>query len=109
MNKSEWNIIEYNDKKDLIIVECYAKIKNNLTNEIRIYKTKECFFYEEDELPSVFNWQENNYSCDCNRHIFWLRANNEYNDEDFECSEGKFSVNLYNSKNDKCYYKEFEE
>lgn len=107
MRIEDWNIIECED--NLQTVECYAKIRNNLTGEIRICNTKEHFFHKEDEFPSVFNWEENNYSCDCNRYIFWLRANNEYNDQETKCSDGKFSVNLYNSKNNECYYKEFEE
>lgn len=87
-----------------------AEIKNNITGEVREYETEEIFEIGE-EHPSVFNWEENNYVCDCNRLLFFKRALNEEElDEDWEaeCSRGKFSVNLKNKKDGKVYYREFE-
>jgi hypothetical protein len=37
---------------------------------------------EELEHGIVFNWSENNYSCDCNRRILWYRAKGEEPPED---------------------------
>lgn len=91
-----------------IWVECIAEIKNNSTGEIVEYETEEILDFD-SEYPSVFNWEENNYSCDCNRLLFFKRAKNEETEEDFdkECSNGKFSVNLKNKKDGKIYYREF--
>jgi hypothetical protein len=91
-----------------IWVECIAEIRNNETGEIREYETHEILEIG-DEHPSVFNWEENNYSCDCNRRLFFKRANNEETNDDWnvECSDGKFSVNLKNKKDGKVYYREY--
>ena len=92
-----------------IWVECVAEIRNNETGEIREFDTHEILEIG-NEHPSVFNWEENNYSCDCNRRLFFKRVMNEVTDDDFdeECSDGKFSVNLRNKKDDKVYYREFD-
>jgi hypothetical protein len=89
-------------------VVCVAEIRNNATGEIREYETHE-ILTNGDEFPSVFNWAENNYSCDCNRLLFFNRANGEERDEDWdvECTDGKFSVNLKNKKDNKVYYREY--
>src|SRR5579871_2224035 len=48
-------------------------------------------FYEM-ELPgfewSDSNWRTGNYSCRCNREIFWRRAGHEDDDHDLPCAEG---------------------
>lgn len=91
------------------IVSVIAEIRKNSTGEIREYVSEE-ILENDTNFPSVFNWEENNYSCDCNRHIFFKRACNEVvTDDDFEreCSDGKYSVNLKNKKDGKIYYKEF--
>lgn len=95
--------------KNSIWVKCIAEIKNNATGEIREYETDE-ILERGDEYPSVFNWEENNYSCDCNRLLFFKQAKNEVTEEDWnvECSDGKFSVNLKNKKDGNIYYREFD-
>lgn len=100
-----WNIIEEIDYKSNR-VECVAEIRNNETGEIREYTFNERLDIG-DEHPSVFNWEENNYSCDCNRSRFFKRAKNEDEGWDVGCSEGKFSVNLKNKKDGKIYYREY--
>lgn len=45
-----------------------------------------------------FNWSEGNYSCDCNRHLFFERAGGvePYEDPDYlgDCTDGKYSVRI---------------
>jgi hypothetical protein len=93
-----------------IFVECVAEIRNNETGEVREYDTEE-LLEKGEKHPSTFNWEEHNFSCDCNRTLFFKYANNEdVSDDEFdniECSGGKFSVNLKNKKDGKLYYKEF--
>ena len=90
-------------------VECIAEIKRNSTGEVREYETHEILGDGED-FPSVFNWEENNYACDCNRRVFFKRVKEEETEADWNiaCSDGKFSVNLKNKKDGKIYYREFE-
>lgn len=47
---------------------------------------------EADEWPP-FNWTEGNYSCDCNRALFFVRAKNE-EDPNIPCGEERFKVRL---------------
>ena len=101
-----WIVIKEEDKWKWVSV--IAEIRDNETSEVREYKTKEILDNGE-EYPSVFNWEDNNYSCDCNRRLFFNSANRGLKIEDFdvECSKGKFSVNLKNELNGLYYYKEF--
>ena len=87
-------------------VRCVARIRKNATGEVRRYETDEIL--EDGEThPSVFKWEENNFSCDCNRELFFERsAGNEIETE--ECSDGRFSVNLENPVTGEIYYREFE-
>lgn len=42
-----------------------------------------------------FQWSENNYSCDCNRYLFFERAGareTDPMDDEYECGEGAYAV-----------------
>ena len=91
-----------------IWVKCIAEIRNNATNEIREYETDEILEIG-NEYPNTFNWEKNNFSCDCNRRMFFKSVKGEETNEDWnaKCSDGEFSVNLKNKKDGKIYYREF--
>ena len=76
------------------LVKVVAHIRKNSTGEIRRCETEEVLEHNADK-PTVFNWKENNYSCDCNRELFFERAVGKEIDDD-TCSHGRFSVNLEN-------------
>ena len=107
MNKN-WKVIDIKSHpiKNGCWVEVIAEIRNNETSEIRQYLTHEILMNGED-FPSTFNWAENNYSCDCNRRIFFNRVNDIELENEYECSDGNFSVQLINPVNNKIYYSEF--
>lgn len=89
-------------------VMCIAHIRLNATGEVRRHPTTELIDDGEDS-PSVFNYEENNYSCDCNRRLFFEYAvGKKYEDIEHECSNGLFSVNLENPATKEIYYREFE-
>ena len=88
-----------------IWVKCVAEIRENETNKIVEYETDQLLEIG-NEHPNVFNWEENNFSCDCNRRIFFYDNYNEK--DDVPCSDGKYSVNLKNKKDGKLYYREFD-
>lgn len=86
------------NKKDV-----WVHIRKNETGEIRI--RKDWLFLDANGLPNLFIWQEGNYSCDCNRALFFARANDE--DEDcFDCGESEYSIKIM--LGDECIYSEFE-
>lgn len=90
-----------------------VKIKNNKTCEIRNYNTEEYLCKKGNENSFEFNdwiWTEGNYSCDCNRSLFFGYAiGNNFEESCADCSDGRYSVNIYSEKNGKLLYKEFEE
>ena len=104
-----WILSDETTTQDGVIVKCVAEIRDNETGKVRDYETDEIIF-NGCEYPYIFNWEENNFSCDCNRRIFFKRVMGENEDSDFNqpCGSGKFSVNLKNKKDNKIYYCEFE-
>lgn len=72
----------------------HVAIRDNRTGEVRLYRED----MEWDEHDH-FSWTENNYSCDCNRHLFFLRANGpgpaddpHWNNADRECGEELYTA-----------------
>lgn len=94
--------------EEAVWVKAIAHIRLNATGEVRQYETSEIKDLD-SPIPSTFNWAENNYACDCNRHLFFERAGgNEPDWEEAECGEGKYAVNLANAKTGEIYYREFD-
>ena len=79
------------------------KIKHIPSGEIRDYHDEFEEITEQTDYNPIWIWQEGNYSCDCNRHIFF---HNFKDDEDIDCSDGIYKVNIFDSNN-KCLYKEY--
>lgn len=105
---SDYNVVgESIGYKHVAIV---AHIRKNETGEIRLFNDYLLFEEGNDDSPFIFNWKENNYSCDCNRYLFFQRAGNEEEVDGMDvCGHERYSVNLYNPKNGLCIYREFEE
>uniref|UniRef100_A0AB39AJE9 Uncharacterized protein n=1 Tax=Vibrio phage P018-4 TaxID=3229728 RepID=A0AB39AJE9_9CAUD len=55
---------------------------DSVTNVIKVYP---------DTDINVFQWTENNWSCDCNREIAFLEAG-ESLDFNKDCSHGRYKV-----------------
>lgn len=115
MSLDNWEIIKRMPERygeECYQVKCQAHIKLVETGEVRVYDTEEYIYEGSDNewSASVFNWEENNYSCDCNREIFFNRAHGrELTDEEWDmpCTDGRYEVNLVNCKNGEVYYREF--
>lgn len=109
---SGWKILEkpkHQLSKGEQWVEVIAEIRHNETGEIRRYTASE-ILGDGEAHPSVFNWAENNYSCDCNRELFFgyaIGQSMEEIDRDDACSEGRYSVRLINPVDNQAYYAEF--
>lgn len=86
-------------------VPVIADIRFNETGEIREFHTEEP---QEDgqPFPNVFQWQENNYSCDCNRKAFFGHGPAEGN---YCIGDGKYSVRLRLVSTGEIYYDEIRE
>lgn len=76
-------------------------IKNNTTGEVVNYKD------DIDDEGNMFIWEEGNFSCDCNRFLFFERAKGNKPDwDDGKCGNGGFSVNI--KVGEEYYLKEFD-
>lgn len=85
-------------------VRCRAEIQCVATGETRWIDTEE-ILDDGDSCPTTYNWEEGNFSCDCNRHLFF--TNWDESVDDHECSEDAYAVNLYNALTGERYYSEF--
>lgn len=87
-----------------------ACIRSNKTGEVRRYLTQDVLMDGED-APSAFIWERGNYSCDCNRALFFGRAAGLKDEEmsDCRCGDGGYSLNLENPATGKVYYREFDD
>lgn len=85
------------------------QIRKNDTGEIREY-SHELRIEEGCRNPTSFDYEENNWSCDCNRSLEWERAGGGDPDlDEAECGTGKFSVRLLHPVTRKPFYEEFGE
>lgn len=82
-------------------------IRNNETGEVRQYADELIEGWDAGQ-PSIFIWEDGNFSCDCNRRLFFARVKGEDEDWEGDCSDGKFSVNIRDTITNQGYYKEFE-
>jgi len=56
---------------------------------------------------SRFVWEEGNFSCDCNREIFFNDFLGVESDDDIECSEGRYLVRVVDADTGEMLYTEF--
>jgi hypothetical protein len=71
-----------------------VSIKHNATGEIRIREYAEDW-KDDEQQDDYFNWTEGNFSCDCNRHLEFLRAGGgEPNEDDGQmiCGSSAYKV-----------------
>jgi hypothetical protein len=95
-------------------VKIVAIIRKNDTGEIR---ESEHDAIMDGEQPHIFIWDEGNYSCDCNRQIFFSSGDEEdetvmeakelLDEKRTCCGDGAYSVNLKNPVTGTIFYKEF--
>lgn len=88
-------------------VEVIVKIRENATGEVR-----ECLSHEilerGNDYPSSYIWEDGNFSCNCNRSLFFGRAGGEEEPMEADCGDGLYSVQLRNKKTGEVYYDELE-
>ena len=85
-----------------------AEIRCNATGEVREITTT-ALLVQGVDFPDdfIWIWEGGNYSCDCNRRIFFARAAGEKEDWGGPCSEGLYSVRLRDKESGLVWYDEF--
>lgn len=72
---------------------CAIEILDTQTNELAAFEEHGSIGPDWDHLSGVsyFMWKDGNWSCDCNRHLFWLRAQNlEESKDHISCGDSRF-------------------
>lgn len=102
----EWEeiLVPTHPIKDGRWVATIAEIRCNATGEIREHEMHEVLI-DGDEQPNDYTWRDGNYSCDCNRRVFF---NADWDENTDNCSEGLYSVRVRNKKSGRIWYSEFD-
>jgi hypothetical protein len=64
----------------------HVAIRKNETGEVRMYRHDMAW-----DDSSMYQWTDGNYGCDCNRELFWHRANGD-EAEAISCGSTDFTV-----------------
>ena len=80
-------------------------IQDNKTKE-NVFYLDDAIYDEENKRASTWIWEEGNFSCDCNRYLFYQRAKNLEEYDDIDCSYVKYSVCIINPKTKEILYDE---
>jgi hypothetical protein len=87
-------------------VDTIVRIRNNATGEIREWRMNQVMI-DGDDYPNTFIWKDGDFSCDCNRSVFFAQSidgDDKYTDE---CGNGAYAVQLLNAVDREVYYSEF--
>lgn len=104
----EWEIDETwrpQDGRDW--VKILAIVRDNATGEVREVAHVGLMKHGKRQ-PDIWIWTDGNYSCDCNRAVFFASAVGE-KDPDRTCGSGAFAVQLKNAKDGEIFYDEFDD
>lgn len=109
MSIENWEIVENpaHPLKDSVWVATTVEIRDNKTGFVRELPFDDILSIG-DEEPSDFIWVNGNYSCDCNRRIFFDQASGGDGNFESACGQGAYSVRVRNKKNGDVFYDEFE-
>ena len=100
---------------DYIFVDMPPPLHNSKWVKIRVEivknETGEAVSYMDETLYNgleslLWVWTDGNFSCDCNRRIFFQREKGEKYDDDSECTDGEYSIRIINPKNGEVLYDE---
>jgi len=77
-------------------------IKDNITGKVVKRHTETIWQPELQDM--LFIWTEGNFSCDCNRRIFYEGYSE---DSHYQCGMSEYSINIMNPENGQWIYREF--
>jgi hypothetical protein len=89
----------YDPPHDVIIT-----IRDNSTGVVRTGLMKEYQYYDSDWI-----WSDGNYSCDCNRTLFFARIGGDPEPTDEKCGHDRFDITVVDAVTGKTIYDELEE
>lgn len=85
----------------------HVHIRRNADGVVRLYE--DIGFFDKFGFEDYI-WSEGNYACDCNRHLFFVRAGGDEDDEDEgdddACSSGLYAVKITNPAGSETLYQD---
>jgi hypothetical protein len=87
------------------VYEVAIKIRQVASGEIVSYLDY-LYWDADNDIPHTFIWEEGNYSCDCNRSLFFHRNKGLKDDqfEESECGDEDYEVEITNPKTGEVIY-----
>lgn len=89
-------------------VPCKVHIRRVSDGLVRVYDLEWCIDFESPE----YIWEEGNFKCDCNRHLFFEYAAGRESmteieqDPGYGCSSGRFKIDKIELEDGSIVYKE---
>lgn len=89
-------------------VRIQVRIRENSSGLVRTWSDHAGFTDDSEQEPSIFIWTEGNYSCDCNRRLFflWACGEAEADGDERACSDTEYSIEVINPANGRVIYSE---
>lgn len=109
MSEEEWEevAVPTHPQKNGKWVATVVEIRDNATGIVREHQSFSILVNGDIE-PSSYIWEYGNYSCDCNRCLFFAHAAGEDEDRERDCGNGAYSVRVRNKKSGRVFYSEFD-
>lgn len=101
----EWSTYKIESRNNSLWTDVKIEIKNNESGEVRESIQQEII--GEDGQPSIYIWEDGNFSCDCNRALFFGEFMNDENVPDVDCGDVKYSVRISHPESGEVIYNEF--
>ena len=79
-----------------------------VTITIRDNETQDTATGESTEDSALYIWKEGNFSCDCNRQIFFAEWRKEA-EQDVACGQSRYSIEVTDKETQEVIYSEFDE
>lgn len=102
-----WIEVKHEPPHDKVLwAKAVVRIRHNPTGEIR--EIDQDVILNDNLEAELFIWEEGNFSCDCNRGLFFANAAGE-DDPDRACGMDEYSVQIINPADGSIIYDEFTE
>ena len=83
-------------------IKLRVEIRRNSDGAVAVSENEHVGWYQ-------YQWENGNYSCDCNRELFFFRARGEEEPEDNDCGHTRYAVRIQSSKTGELLYSDWDE
>jgi hypothetical protein len=73
----------------MVCLPCAIELLDTSTGELVGFEDDDSIWLD-DDFVNDYMWAEGNWACDCNRHLFFYRAQGREPNDDRPCGEGRY-------------------